>query len=83
VKGQGKCHPGLTEEVARLLQVAQDNPWWEFEAAEIGGMMNLPANTVAMLIRTKESPFVASRSRPERVAEFFRAHPGWRPSDEK
>lgn len=76
-------HPGLSRNVAALLEVARGNPWWEFEGEEIAAMMNLPANTIAMLKRSPDSPFKGGRSRPERVAAFFASHPGWRPSAER
>ena len=76
-------HPGIAAAVKSLLAVAKENPWWEFTGEDIAAMMNLPANTVAMLKRADKSPFVGGRARPERVAAFFLENAGWSPSAER
>jgi DNA-binding IclR family transcriptional regulator len=66
-----------------LLVIARANPWWQFTGEEIREMMNLSKQTVAMLVRSDDSPFVAGKSRPERVEAVFAAHPGWKPTSEE
>lgn len=68
---------------AELLRRAKENPWWQFETHELTTLMGIPKTTLEMMIRAEDSPFVAGRSRPERVSAWLDSHLGWKPSKEK
>lgn len=78
-----EIHPARAEGIAALLEIARENPYWQFETEDICAMMNLTDYTASMLKRSDESPFSNDRSRPERVQAFFDKHPGWKPASEK
>lgn len=77
------AHPALSEEVIELLTIVRENPFWQFDKDDIGKMMNLTSNAVAMMVRADDTPFSNDRARPERVAEFLAKKPGWKPSQER
>ena len=73
----------MTTRGKELLNLAKENPYWHFTVEELVEITALSKTTLEMMIRADDSPFVTSKSRPERVLAWLEKHPGWKPSQER
>ena len=70
----------MNKHAAALIKLAQENPFWHFNAEELASMLNLSRKCLEMMKRTLDTPFVTGKARPEQVLDFLSRNRGWKPS---